>query len=858
VASRTAQLVHPRASITSPRSLGRFLILEERGPRFVVYDPALDRNVALELVSEAEARMLQAMARLSHPHAIAVHEVGVVDGRPFVVTDLVDGPTLSAWSTESRRSWREILRLFSEAGEALRAAHEEGLVHRGFTTDDVRVDAAGRARLFGVAHPTPGRRSADDVAEWVAALRRALARHAVPGWLRRTLAAPPSTMRALLVALRPPRRTAWLAIPAVAIGLAAYLIGNARAERSCSDGASLADVWDLDRKLAVHAAFEATGVPYREATWVRVRDRLDEYGNGWRGAYEEACRAESGMDVRLACLEQRRAVLGQLTAIWASGVDALGLEAAFDAAQGLPSISACALTESGEPMPESTEARRQIAAARADLARVEATRLAGRAKAGRADAAEARSAADASGWPRLRAEARIAEGELLAELREPEAETRLLEAARIATEDRADRLVATALIALVFYHGESQLDATRALAVAAQAEAFLSRSGDDPRLRVRLLRGLALAHLASDRTWASLVPATTGHALALSTLGPRDRDTLALLPVLSRVATQTEDGEAAVRFAELAVARAIEVYGDGHPQVAHALNGLGRAHEGNSAWAAAEEPYRRALAIREATLGDDDIRTAGTLGNLAWIEIALGRGEQGEALLRRAMSIWTRVHGPQHSQIGNWWIDIAISRRDRGDAAAALEAAETALAIHVAAHGEEHFRVANDQQEIGAALFALGRFAEAREAFARSAAMLIETRYPNHPQTLFTHTLLADTDAVLGHCERGLALLAERWDALEAVEPPSILASALVVRARCSPRAKAERDLMRALPIFEATNGGEVERGIARWRLGALRRRRAEVERALPELATHAGGARDLAAARAWLARRAR
>jgi tetratricopeptide (TPR) repeat protein len=150
-------------------TIGRYIVLSKIGVGamgivYAAYDPELDRKVALKIVdarrtedgSQGRGELLreaQAMARLSHPNVITVHDVGVVREHVFVAMELIDGVTLGRWLTAQPRRWREILGVFLPAGDGLVAAHDAGLVHRDFKPDNVLVGHDGRVHVtdFGIA-----------------------------------------------------------------------------------------------------------------------------------------------------------------------------------------------------------------------------------------------------------------------------------------------------------------------------------------------------------------------------------------------------------------------------------------------------------------------------------------------------------------------------------------------------------------------------------------------------------------------------------------------------------------------------------------------------------------------------------
>ncbi len=149
------------------RFVGRYLLLElvgrgGMGEVYVAYDPELDRKVALKLVrsdqggATAQARLVaeaQAAARLTHPNVVRIYDVGAVGHRVFLAMELIEGTDVAVWGRAAPRAWREVLRLFCEAGRGLAAAHAAGLVHRDFKASNVLVATDGRVLVadFGVA-----------------------------------------------------------------------------------------------------------------------------------------------------------------------------------------------------------------------------------------------------------------------------------------------------------------------------------------------------------------------------------------------------------------------------------------------------------------------------------------------------------------------------------------------------------------------------------------------------------------------------------------------------------------------------------------------------------------------------------
>ncbi len=134
------------------------------GQVFLAVDETLGRRVAIKIPRRefmshprdaaaflAEARTL---ASLSHPHIVAVHDVGVTpDGVCFVVSQLIDGRDLAHVLRESRFTPASAAELTATVAEALHHAHCKGLVHRDIKPANILIDSAGKPYVadFGLA-----------------------------------------------------------------------------------------------------------------------------------------------------------------------------------------------------------------------------------------------------------------------------------------------------------------------------------------------------------------------------------------------------------------------------------------------------------------------------------------------------------------------------------------------------------------------------------------------------------------------------------------------------------------------------------------------------------------------------------
>ena len=138
------------------------------GTVYKATDTKLDRPVAIKFISESlnaatrerfrlEARLASS---LNHPHIVTVHEAGEFAGRPYLVTELIDGVTLKQWAAAESRNWADVVELLIQVADALATAHAAGILHRDVKPANILV-ANGYAKLadFGLANFRAPRRS---------------------------------------------------------------------------------------------------------------------------------------------------------------------------------------------------------------------------------------------------------------------------------------------------------------------------------------------------------------------------------------------------------------------------------------------------------------------------------------------------------------------------------------------------------------------------------------------------------------------------------------------------------------------------------------------------------------------------
>jgi predicted Ser/Thr protein kinase len=123
----------------------------------------LDRLVALKVLPpeagkdpafvERFTREARALARLSHPHIVAVHDFGEAGGLYYFLMEFVDGVNLRQLLEAGPLRPAQALQIIPQICDALHYAHGEGVVHRDIKPENILLDRSGRVKIadFGLA-----------------------------------------------------------------------------------------------------------------------------------------------------------------------------------------------------------------------------------------------------------------------------------------------------------------------------------------------------------------------------------------------------------------------------------------------------------------------------------------------------------------------------------------------------------------------------------------------------------------------------------------------------------------------------------------------------------------------------------
>jgi eukaryotic-like serine/threonine-protein kinase len=158
-------------SLVIGQTISHYRIIEQLGSGgmgqvYLAEDVRLGRKLAVKvlepkLVTNPErvrrfGQEARAASALNHPNILTIHDIGQAGDVHFIATEFVDGETLRVRLNRGRLALREVLEIAIQAGNALAAAHDAGIVHRDVKPENVMLRPDGYVKVldFGLAKLT--------------------------------------------------------------------------------------------------------------------------------------------------------------------------------------------------------------------------------------------------------------------------------------------------------------------------------------------------------------------------------------------------------------------------------------------------------------------------------------------------------------------------------------------------------------------------------------------------------------------------------------------------------------------------------------------------------------------------------
>ncbi len=826
-----------------PGRIGRYIVLGEvgRGGMGVVltaYDPKLERKVALKVLQErdrSDARRIatgqerlqreaRALAKLTHPNIVTVHDVDVFDGQLYMAMEFVDGQSMQTWLGQRARSWREILTVFVSAARGLAAAHAAGIVHRDFKPANVLIspgDKRVRVLDFGLAQTAETAESHshcddddDDVPARAPRLTAVGRRVGTPAYMApeqilNTEVGPQADQFAFGVSLYealygvPPFRGDAKA--------AMYDAIEGRIAPPPKDREREVPGWLSKAVFRMLAADPALRFPGMLAV-IDALERRAEVRRRRKLVIAGAATLVAGSVAAAWSLGRRGGMCeeppGSLAEAWNAArreqiADAFGktalpyAQAAWQRAAAVIDGRAAAWTKSWHDVCEATHVRGEQSATLLD-ARMGCLRATQRELAATLDmldepdgelteqavtiALGLRDPASCIGFdpgqvPLVAEEERAtvdAIEALLAETRARIAAAR--EADALATAGRAREMAAS------IRHTPTRIEAA---VLFGTAQARAGKAADARAILAEAIAEAASAGLAATEAvaWIEYARAISREAkpqvdvptlrvaadAALKRAGNSATLRAEFQHEIGNIHSNAGDSAAAVASLGDALRLFIGELGQQHPDVARTRSDLALALVRSRRYAEAEIQLRDALNVAEAVHGPEHPVVASICLNLANVLLeGAGEFDDAEALLERARTIRARAFGREHPRVADTLVSIGSLQRRRGEDQAAVATVEQAIAILRRSKGDRR-PLAQALGTLANIHVAAGEGARALAALDQAAAIWRELVGEEHAivgrmraRRCDAMRLAGDLEAARSECAAGLTMLAAK------------------------------------------------------------------------------------------------
>ncbi|RMG97526.1 MAG: serine/threonine protein kinase [Deltaproteobacteria bacterium] len=811
VGASAGRSVHGRAT-ELPRGavVGRYVVLGRLGAGgmgvvYAAYDPELDRKVALKVLradaaigsgsrsTTGGARLLreaQALAKLSHPNVVAIHDVGEHEGQVWLAMEFVEGKTLGAWLMERSRSWKDVLSVMLPVARGLAAAHAKGLVHRDAKPENVMIGADGRVRVmdFGLARAdgrpaVAGSEAGPRVEALGVELTRAGSLLGTPAYMSPEQfsggeVGPASDQFSYCVMV-------WEALygerPYGGETVASLALNVLQGKRRAPPSGRKVPRWlrkVAERGLEVEPSrrFSDMGALIEALERGQARSRLRQAAAalvlvgvaaagayGWGAAEHRArvsaCKAE-GAQIGEVWNDGARSRLRE--ALAGSGVP-YGAETAEKVMPWLDDFAArwkgvrtkaCTAARVEEAWPEELYER---AAWCLDEERMRLSSLVEVLGHGDAKAVE-KAVLAAAGLPRPEAcisRVRLEQLPVPPEKSREEVRKILVERGRVrslletgaydeglevarALSDHAERFGWAPLEAEARYllgsFAERKGDYEEAEAMLEEAYFEAAKAGTeevafDAAAGLTFVVGKHQARHADGVRWSRIAEVHEGRLSDVAGLREARR-----LNNLANVYKSQGNYQDARRLFERSLAIRERALSPAHPLVAMSLNNLAALYYAQGDYDTARRLFERSLTTREKSLGPEHPHVAQSLNNLAAVYRSQGEYEAARRLYERSLAISEKSLGPEHPDVASGLNNLANVYYTQADYEAASRLYTRSLAIREKSLGPEHPHVASSLNHLAMVHSVRGDYATAYQLYRRSLAICEKTLGPKHPR----------------------------------------------------------------------------------------------------------------------------
>ena len=791
-------------------SIGRYTVLSRLGVGAMgvvvaAYDPELDRKVALKLLKSygddraaAQGRLqreAQALARLSHPNVVAVHDVGVHEGRVFLAMEFIAGQTLGRWMTHGPagdpRPWPEVLRVFEAAGRGLAAAHDVGLVHRDFKPENVMLGDDGRVCVmdFGLAQVASDETSARvDLGELDTethdllgtSLTRTGAVLGTPAYMSpEQFACTGITARsdqfAYCVALYealygtrpfsgdtlaqlayavtkgsiegpPPGSTVppWLreiVVRGLSVAPGDRYLDMSRLLKALGSGELRRRRSRVFHAVGGLAVLAASGAGYQHYEQVR-RDQVcatagDVIEQSWGASTREAVQTgllATGISYAPVMADQVVSRVDEYVEAWRGHATAACVSATIHGSWTAPTYRRAQWCLE--------ERRSQLDALVGELVEAD-DQVVQEAVSAVADLVPLAACGD--------------EVALIRMVEPPAAGVRPLVASILEEVSRAWSLLSTEKLAEGLHVARSARMRAESLSwppLTARARAIeaslLSEAGDYAEAEAVGTE----AYVQAVRAGAWDVAAAVANEL-VTVVGYRQ--------------ARHAEGKTWARHAAVAIEHAGDPLG---LQEAARSSNLGNVHVSMGEYEQAKALFEQALAVQQEVLGAEHPEVADSLNNLGVVHAALGEYEESKRVGLRVLKFWQDVQGQEHPRVADSLTNLGMIYEFLGDYEQVRRSNMQALAIREQTLGPEHPKVADSLNNLGIVYSSLGDHEEAKVMHSRALAIRRRVLGPDHPKVADSLINLGAVHEAVGEYEQAKAMFARGLDIREQALAP--------------------------------------------------------------------------------------